>query len=177
MKPKNGSKNLNINKTLSDYRSEVDLLQGKLQDKENKLDMLETTCKNLETIIEAKDEELKSAKLQITASDSDMNNNNFRTVTRKREGRHENEKPKVILIGTSNITGIDPEKVSKKFEIEKIVAYSFSETDSKLKVLNSTAQVIVFHSLTNEMVDNSAEFCVKEIKRIAQVAIELNPGV
>ena len=68
------------------------------------------------------------------------------------EFRHRG-KPNVILIGTSNISGIDPLKLSTKFEMEKIIAYDFIKTEENLRGISTASNLIVFHSLTNEMVE------------------------
>lgn len=77
-----------------------------------------------------------------------------------RTTRQDRGKPNVILIGTSNISGIDPLKLSTKFEMEKIIAYDFIKTEDKLRGISTAPDLIVFHSLTNEMVENSVRAIV-----------------
>ena len=49
--------------------------------------------------------------------------------------------------------------------MEKIIAYDFFKTEEKLRGISTAPDLIVFHSLTNEMVENSVEQLCRQNQR------------
>ncbi|CAC5391565.1 unnamed protein product [Mytilus coruscus] len=136
-------------KSIKVLETGAESLNEKLRDKEDKLEMLQKSYKELSSVIQAKDEELLLAKQQEGAV---MNKEEFKIVTHQRDQtqasqskpktqQHEvKERPSVILIGTSNIKGIKPSKLSSKFTLRKLNAYTFEQTESQLRDVKKTTR-------------------------------------
>lgn len=60
-------------------------------------------------------------------------------------------KPTAVLIGTSNIDGIMADKLSSEVNITKSTAYTLEETKEVISDLNSKPDVVILHSLTNDI--------------------------
>ena len=60
--------------------------------------------------------------------------------------------------------------------MEKIIAYDFKNTEEVLRQIEDDPDIIVFHSMTNEMIDNDARYCVEKMKNIVGLARELHPN-
>ena len=168
---------LNSDKSMKQFQAEIESLRDKLKERDVRLETLENSCTELKSALDTNKEELLNTKQQF-----DTNNNEpFQTVTHRRiqnrSTRQDRGKPNVILIETSNISGIDPLKLSTKFEMENIIAYDFIKTEEKLRDISTAPDLIVFHSLTNEMVENSVEHCAGKIKELSPIALDLFPGI
>jgi len=138
---------------MKQFQAEIESLRGKLKERDVRLETLENSCTELKSALDTNKEELLNTKQQF-----DTNNNEpFQTVSHRRiqnrtthqdrgkpHRRIQNRttsqdrgKPNVILIGTSNISGIDPLKLSTKFEMEKVIAYDFIKTEEKLRGISN----------------------------------------
>jgi hypothetical protein len=74
----------------------------------------------------------------------------------------------VRLIGTSNIKGIDEERLSAKFVTHKCTAYTFEQTFEKLDSVRFIHyDAVVLHCLTNELAKESPDTCVSKLDEIA----------
>lgn len=87
----------------------------------------------MKSALDTNKEELLNTKQQF---DTD-NNEPFQTVTHRRiknrTRRQDRGKPNVILIGTSNISGIDHLQLSTKFEIKKNLRIRFHQNRREIK--------------------------------------------
>jgi hypothetical protein len=91
------------------------------------------------------------------------------------DNHHDEEKiqmrktPDVLLIGTSNTSTIDPDKLSTKFNTDKKIAYNFEETVSSIaNASQDPYDSICLHSLTNEIKEKPVDQCVLEYDNIVQ---------
>ena len=75
-----------------------------------------------------------------------------------------------MLIGTSNVEGINPKQLSSKYETRKVIAYKLDDTLKVLKErdFSPNPRVVVLHSLTNSIKDKPAEECVSKLDEIVQ---------
>ena len=69
-------------------------------------------------------------------------------------------KPHVTIIGTSNINGIQPDKLSYSFSANTISAYTLQQTEEEVKHLENTPTLLGLHSLTNDLKSKSPSDCV-----------------
>ncbi|VDI80844.1 Hypothetical predicted protein [Mytilus galloprovincialis] len=124
-------------------------------DKINKLDLeLGEINKEMQTL---KTKKKRFLVLKIHASSGD---GEFQTVPISRPS-----KPSVILMGTSNTENIDP-RISPDYNVHKVTAYTLDETEKNLQKLESEPNVIVLHSLTNELMNKTPNDCVDRMTRI-----------
>ena len=88
-------------------------------------------------------------------------------MTPKKKQQSEPTKPKILLIGTSNIKGIDEERLSAKFVTHKCTAYTFEQTFEKLDSVRFIHyDAVVLHCLTNELAKESPDTCVSKLDEI-----------
>ncbi len=88
--------------------------------------------------------------------------------TDRRQSRQTNMKPYALLIGTSNTEGINEERLSPDVITSKTIAYTLDET---LKVVQESStdlqpDVVVLHSLTNDVKDFSPSTCVEKMEKV-----------
>ncbi|XP_062614644.1 uncharacterized protein LOC134276398 [Saccostrea cucullata] len=76
------------------------------------------------------------------------------------------EKPKVLLIGTSNVHKIKEEKLSTQFDTIKRIAYTLEDTHDEIKKFTETPDCIVLHSLTNDGKTKHAVQCTQQLEEI-----------
>jgi hypothetical protein len=78
-------------------------------------------------------------------------------------------KPSALLLGTSNIKGINPEKLSAKTCVTKKLAFTLAETEDAVKSHTSRPDVVILHSLTNDVKTLSPEECVTKLDDVVQL--------
>ena len=89
--------------------------------------------------------------------------------------RKNDSRPHVTIIGTSNTNGIDPHKLSSRYTANKITAYTISETETEVNNLTSTPDVIVLHSITNDIKSDTPSNCVDKMTNLVRVTSEKFP--
>ena len=110
-----------LNHTTHILSNSVDHLEQKLVSKNSEIANLEGICANLRLDLETKNKEILSLKIHAANSIS-FNEKSYDTKIKQQS---EPTKPKILLIGTSNIKGIDEERLSAKFVTHKCTAYTF----------------------------------------------------
>lgn len=95
-------------------------------------------------------------------------NKNLDTVNKPKSDV--NQKPKVIIVGTSNTSRLNTNFLSKNFTTTKYTAFHLEDTAKTIEELklSPAPNVIVLHSLTNSLKDNSADNCVTKLDNIVQ---------
>ena len=112
----------------------------------------------------------KSSLLSCTTHGSMTDNQHDEEKTQMRKTPH------VLLIGTSNTSQIDPDKLCTKFNTDKEIAYNFEETISSIENASQDHyDIICLHSLTNEIKDKPVDQCVLEYDNIVQKCNERWP--
>ena len=84
-------------------------------------------------------------------------------------------RPHVTIIGTSNTNGIDPRKLSSRYTANKITAYTISEAETEIQNLTPTPDVIVLHSITNDIKTDTPVNCVNKMSNLVKKGLETNP--
>ncbi|CAG2220186.1 unnamed protein product [Mytilus edulis] len=163
---------VNHNKSQKQLEFEINKLETTIHEKDDKLKTLVSSCNELKSKLEEKDDELYSLKQHACRDDGAAQ---FQDVPsrNRRSAQNNTDKPHVILIGTSNTERIDVSKLSSKFTMEKRIAYTLPDTELSLREIEHAPDIIVFHSLTNELREKSAESCVNKMKEIVSLAGEL----
>ena len=70
-------------------------------------------------------------------------------------------------MGTSNVDRID-HIISQDYEVNKIIAYNFNDTERGLGKIQDEPNVIALHSLTNELKNETPSTCVDRMAKICQ---------
>lgn len=78
------------------------------------------------------------------------------------------DKPTALLLGTSNLNGIKPDKLSTSVDISKSTAHTLEEAYSTIENYESKPDVVLLHALTNDIKDHSPEQCT-EVRRSCSV--------
>lgn len=152
-----------LNHTTHILNNSVEHLEQKLVAKNSEITNLEGICVNLRLDLETKSNEILS--LKIHAANSTLFNG--KSDDTKQNQQSEPTKPKILLIGTSNIKGIDEERISAKFVTHKCTAYTFEQTFEKLDSARSIHyDAVVLHCLTNELAKESPDTCVSKLDEI-----------
>jgi len=68
----------------------------------------------------------------------------------------ESRKPTALLLGTSNLNGIKPDKLATYVDLSKSTAYTLENYESK-------PDVVLLHALTNDIKDHSPEQCTEKL--------------
>ena len=95
------------------------------------------------------------------------------------EKRGNHSKPCVLLlVSTSNINGIEEEKLTAAAEDSKEVRYTLNDTLTFIASTNiDPPDILILHSLTNDIRDNRADACVAMLDDIINKATEKWPRV
>nr|XP_054756930.1 uncharacterized protein LOC129263018 [Lytechinus pictus] len=78
--------------------------------------------------------------------------------------RTEKKMRKVVIVGNSQISGIDPDKFSRNVKLHKVIKYTMDDVESWLKSSEakqtlSDAETVITHELTNDVKRSSALDC------------------
>ena len=146
----------NKNKLLNDTKNELSLLRKDFDQQNKEL----TSAK----------EELAFLKAQLSMLEERGNSgqNDWSLVDKSRDRTP--KVPEVLLVGTSNISKIDPKKLSTKFNIVKKTAFTIEEACKTINELepNYNPDVIALHVLSNDLKIYSSNDCVSELQSLIQ---------
>lgn len=81
----------------------------------------------------------------------------------------EPKKPTALLLGTSNISGIRPEKLSQYVDVTKDTAYTLDEATSKIEMSETRPDVILLHTFTNDIKALTPEECLEKLEKITNL--------
>ena len=87
----------------------------------------------------------------------------------------ENEKPSVLLVGTSNIAKINETKITNAAKVSKIVKYTIDDTKDIINEYEDSPDVVVFHPLTNDIKTKATDECVSLMKDLTDQVEEKWP--
>ncbi|CAC5376138.1 unnamed protein product [Mytilus coruscus] len=164
-------------KSNATYKEQTDkhikFLTNELENKESLVEQTlkqqsESTKKDeiLQKEIDCAKEELSSLKIHITEHQQNFDTDSWSKINPI--SKQKDKKPQVLLIGTSNISKIDPEKLSSKYETTKETAFKFNEAEQVIQNLGTSEnpEVIVFHVLTNELMHSTSSECVTKMQKL-----------
>ena len=130
---------------LNKLNSKIESLAAELNQKSTEIDNLQCASSQLSAKLHDKESEIMGLKMHNSRDDSAE----FQEV-KPRHPTH-STKPHVTIIGTSNINGIQPDKLSYSFSANKISAYTLQQTEEEVKHLENTPTLLVLHSLSNDL--------------------------
>jgi hypothetical protein len=77
-------------------------------------------------------------------------------------------RPKALLIGTSNVKRILVDKLTPVANIEKVIRYTLKETTDYILSCNEQPNIVVLHSLTNDLTKMEPLVCVKNLETLVE---------
>lgn len=154
---------------LNKLNSKIESLAAELNQKSTEINNLQCASSQLSAKLHDKESEIMGLKMHNSRDDS----GEFQEV-KPRHPTH-STKPHVTIIGTSNINGIQPDKLSYSFSANKISAYTLQQTEEEVKHLKNTPTLLVLHSLTNDLKSKSPSDCVDKMCDIVNDIHELYP--
>ena len=86
------------------------------------------------------------------------------------------KKPSVLLVGTSNIKGIEPSQLSTKYHTSKETAYTIDQATNIIQDYPSQPDVIAYHILSNQIKSSSSGECVDKLLNLVNKTKELKPN-
>ena len=141
----------------------------KIHSMDTLINQLKDNIRELEDGNETRSNEILSLKLH--------NSRQHDFVDNQTSEKSEKVLPKVLLIGTSNTSKVDPNRLSAKFKTHKITAYDFVQTKECIEEASSNSfDIICLHSLTNEVKEKSADKCVEEFDEIVKLCNQKWPN-
>ncbi|CAC5380652.1 unnamed protein product [Mytilus coruscus] len=141
-------------KSFKDLQIAIDTLQIQIQGKDDEITNIKMSLDDTTKTVEQKENEILSLKLTM----SQDNTNEFQEVRR-----------------TSNTQGIDPTKLSSKFLTGKIKAYTLDKTEEAIQTIDDIPDVLVLHSLTNDLTTKPKEECVNKMDKIIEDTHKRHP--
>jgi hypothetical protein len=154
------------------YAENLEKTNNVVADRSVQIDALEAKITTMKTQLDKKDEEIVSLKLHNSRDD---NSGAFQLASTKESRQNKPAmpaKPHVALIGTSNIKGIHPDKLSSQYIVKKLTAYTLDETEKEIRNLAGTPltpDLIALHSLTNDLRNKTPNTCVEEMSGICKL--------
>lgn len=161
---------------VSTNTNELEYTSKRLDEKNEEIKELTSELQITRNKLQDAQDEILQLKLQISASmDTDVQI----TKTHKTEEAKAStqSKPQLVLVGTSNIQGINEEKLTMAADVHKIIKYTLDETSEYIKALTHTPDVIVFHSLTNDLKSLTPQQCIERLYKIVSEATSKWPMV
>jgi len=141
-----------------------------LNDTKNELSLLRKDCDQQNKELTSAKEELAFLKVQLSMMEERGNSgqNDWSLVDKSRDRKP--KVPEVLLVGTSNISKIDPKKLSTKFNTVKKTAFTIEEACKTINELepNFNPDVIALHVLSNDIKRYSSNDCVSELQSLIQ---------
>ena len=161
-----GQQKQTYEKTVRDLQKEVTALRTQVTEKESAMEEtmpLRHEIQSLRRELDQRDGRIKDMESSIELLSQ---TNDFQEVRQKRTTAR--DRKQVVVIGTSNTEGIDPSKLSTKFDTNKITAYTLEQTQKEVRKLNTIPDVIVLHSLTNDLETLSYDVCIGKLNEIVE---------
>ncbi|KAK3105292.1 hypothetical protein FSP39_021744 [Pinctada imbricata] len=90
----------------------------------------------------------------------------------------ENRKPQILLIGTSNVGGIDADRLTSEADVHKVIQYTLDDTAKYLNSAPGFPNIVILHSLTNDIKVIKPQSCVDKLYEIVTTDVEAKwPGI
>ncbi|CAC5360012.1 unnamed protein product [Mytilus coruscus] len=152
---------------------------SRIQARDQQIEALEADVRKLKTDLNKKDEIIYSFKQHNNHEIRNNKDENWTQVQPKKpdstETKASQNKPQVLLIGTSNTKGIQPEKFSSSYTLQKKEAMTLADTEKTISQIKDPPNVLVLHSLSNDLKE-SAPVCVSHMKNLISHIHESMPS-
>ena len=153
-----------LHKMVLNANSEADFNAERLKVKNEEICTLHSSTQELSSKLDRANDEILSLKMQLSAS----LDQNFSKVPHHDNWR-EPSKPNVLLMGTSNIKGINEDKLTQSANVHKVIKYTMAETKQYLDTSTDSPDLVVLHCLTNDLKTMSPQTCVDELESVLSI--------
>ena len=178
-----------VSNSLKDNSQDEQIMIDKLSKKNDEIQNLESSNLSLKKKLVDYEEEILSLKIHnsrasIVLHDSTVHRTGEKNdvvesdpiVSKKTKSQPimvENENPivvkdkkEVLLVGTSIMRNIDPRFLSKEYFTTKLTAYTVEEASTVISNSKAEPDVVIFHSLTNNLKTEDPADCVKKLSDV-----------
>ena len=133
-----------LRKMIASTKSEIDYLSEIITHKNDEILKLQKSNADLTEKLDKVQTELIHFKSRAYEHTQDVQHN----VTKSDEPKSQNNQhdlPQVLLIGTSNIDGINEGRLTTAANVTKIIAYRFNDTTKAIRSYTNTPNLVVLH--------------------------------
>ena len=156
---------LQLKQTVDQSQFEFDQYREKLRSKEDEITQLSESVDQLTVKLSKAQDEIIQLKQHISAT-ADGAGNQF--VVKGHQTTP--SKPSVLLVGTSNIKDINEEKITDVAAVSKIIKYTLQDTKSFIESHDDSCNVLILHTLTNDLKNLAPQQCVTNLEEIVSIA-------
>lgn len=169
-----------LEKLVSSTNSELDFNANRLIIKNQELQTLHESEHNLRLQLDKAIDEILNLKSQISSS-IDISGQRAGTAASKSQHQTKEQvdqqsiwKPSVLLIGTSNIRGINESKLSSSIDAIKEICFTLDKTNEYILGYNpqTPPAVVVLHILTNDLKTKNPQNCACELFALISIIQE-----
>ena len=149
---------------VSSANEELELKSKRLDERNEEITELTASLDTLKTKLNDAQDEIIHLKSQIlTIPDTDKSLEALKTA--KSKETHQ-QKPKLLLLGTSNIEGINEQKLTSAADVHKVIRYTLDATYEYISTYPDTPDILVLHSLTNDIKSTHPTQCLDKLSRV-----------
>lgn len=109
---------------------------------------------------------LQDENLNLKSQISNMYDKNMNRQSKTSEVPNKPAILSAFLLGTSNIKGINEDKLTTEVAITKEIAFTLNETSQKITQSKLNPAIVILHSLTNDLKTVKPEICVDKMDSI-----------
>lgn len=160
-------KNENTIRILQDENRRLD---DKFKSESEEAQKLREEIKKLRQSNDTQFEEIMSLKSQLSSMFNPAQYQPDASQTTENQHNRATSRPKALLIGTSNTQGINEARLLPEVDVTKIIAYTLDETVCVVQDFNSEPDIIILHSLTNDIKSIEPNECIRKLDTVITTA-------
>ena len=149
-----------LQKMIVSSNTEADFNAERLKEKNSEIGNLQTLVQDLTVKLNRANDEILSLKLQLSTA---FEHNLSKLLQQESPS---DSKPCVLLIGTSNIKGINENKLTQAANVRKVVKYTMADTMEYIRSSTENPNVVVLHCLTNDLKHGDPQSCVGTLENV-----------
>ena len=152
--------------SIKSITEENEVLRHKVNEQKSDYEQFMSEYKQLKEKYDTQFDEFFSLKTQLSNS---FNTNKGDSAVKGSALSQEPGRTTAVLLGTSNISGIKPDKLSKSVDVSKSTTFTLDDAFSKIGNLETKPNVILLHALTNDIKEHTPEQCVEKLGNLVQL--------
>ncbi|VDI84200.1 Hypothetical predicted protein [Mytilus galloprovincialis] len=152
---------------VSSNNNEIDFKSKRLEEKNEEITQLTSSLNIVKKKLDEAQDEILQLKSNISAS---LDEATTRSIQKELVREVPPAKPKLLFVGTSNIQGIHVEKLTQAADIKKVIQYTLDDTSEFLSTFTDTPDMLVLHSLTNDLKTKQPTQCIDRLFHIISEA-------
>ncbi|CAC5362498.1 unnamed protein product [Mytilus coruscus] len=152
---------------VSSNNNEIDFKSKRLEEKNEEITQLTSSLNIVKKKLDEAQDEILQLKSNISAS---LDEATPRSIQKEVVREVPPAKPKLLFVGTSNIQVIHVEKLTQAADIKKVIQYTLDDTSEFLSTFTDTPDMLVLHSLTNDLKTKQPTQCIDRLFDIVSEA-------